>query len=72
MKSSKTNIVRACALAVASVGLSLATAYITPASAQQPQTEQWCINIGGANVCHPTLAQCEAAHPGKICVKGPS
>jgi hypothetical protein len=34
--------------------------------------DQWCINIGGANNCYPTLAACEAANPGRTCVKGPS
>jgi hypothetical protein len=71
MKSSKTKIVMACALAVAAVGLSLATAHLTPASAQT-RTEQWCVNLGGTNQCYPTLAQCEAANPGRGCVKGPS
>jgi hypothetical protein len=72
MKSSKTKIVGTCALAVAAIGLSLAAVtFLTPAFAQ-PKTEQWCINIGGANNCYPTLAACEAANPGRTCVKGPS
>jgi hypothetical protein len=71
MKSSKTKIVTGCALAVAAVGLS-AMAYLTPTSAQT-QTEQWCPNNqGGTATCYPTLAQCEAANPGRACVKGRS
>jgi hypothetical protein len=71
MKTSKTKIGIMCALATAAIGLSLAATYLTPASAQ-PRTEQWCVNIGGANNCYPTLAACEAANPGRACVKGPS
>ena len=74
MKSSKTKIGGACALAVAATALSLAAVGYTPVAAQQPQprVDQWCVNIGGANNCYPTLAACEAAHPGRACVKGPS
>jgi hypothetical protein len=71
MKSGKTKIVGACAFAVLAIGLSLAAAYLTPASSQ-PRVDQWCVNIGGANNCYPTLAACEAANPGRTCVKGPS
>jgi hypothetical protein len=71
MKSSKTKIAGMCALAVAAIGLALAMASLTPASAQ-PRVDQWCVNIGGANNCYPTLAACEAANPGRACVKGPS
>jgi hypothetical protein len=69
MKSGKTTIGRAVALAVAAIGLSLAAASFTPAAAQ---SEQWCIVEGGTNICHPTLAACQAAHPGRNCVKGAS
>jgi len=71
MKSGKTKIGTACALAVAAIGLSLDAAYFTPASTQ-PRTEQWCVNVGDSNACYPTLAACQAAHPGRDCVKGPS
>jgi hypothetical protein len=50
-------------------GLSLAAVFFTPAAAQ---SERWCVDVGGANSCYPTLAQCEAAHPGRACVKGAS
>ena len=69
MKSSKTKIARAFAFAVAAIGLSVAAASFTPAAAQ---SEQWCITEGGTNICHPTLAACQAAHPGRNCVKGAS
>jgi hypothetical protein len=71
MKSSKTKIAGTCALAVAAIGLSVAGAFFTPAAAQ-PRTEQWCTNSGGVNTCYPTQAACEAANPGRNCVKGPS
>jgi hypothetical protein len=67
MKSSKTKIATACALAVAAIGLALAAAPFTAAAA-----EQWCVNAAGTNTCYPTLAACEAANPGRACVKGPS
>jgi hypothetical protein len=69
MKSSKTKTGRACALAVAAIVLSLAAAPSTPAAAQ---SGQWCVNSAGTNTCYPTLAACEAANPGRACVKGPS
>ena len=69
MKSGKTKIGRACALAVAAIGLSLAAAPLTPAAAQQGQ---WCVSSAGTNTCYPTLAACEAANPGRACVKGAS
>jgi hypothetical protein len=70
MKLNKTTIGGACALAVAAIGLALAAVSFTPAVAQ---SERWCVDIGsGTNACYPTLAACEAAHPGRACVKGPS
>jgi hypothetical protein len=68
MKSSKTKI-GMCALAVAAIGLSLAAAPLTPAAAQE---QKWCVTAGGTNTCYPTLAACEAANPGRGCVKGAS
>jgi hypothetical protein len=70
MKSSKTKIAGVCALAVAAIGLSVVAASFAPAAAQ---SERWCVDIGsGINSCYPTLAACEAAHPGRACVKGAS
>jgi hypothetical protein len=69
MKSSKTKIAGTCALAVAAIGLSLAAASFTPAAAQ---SGQWCVTAGGTNSCYPTLAACQAANPGRDCVKGAS
>jgi hypothetical protein len=70
MKSNKTKIGGACALAVAAIGLSLAAVHFTPAAAQETK---WCVDVGsGTNACYPTLAACEAAHPGRACVKGAS
>jgi hypothetical protein len=69
MKSGKTKIGMACALAVAAIGLSLAAAPLTPAAAQE---QKWCVSAGGTNTCYPTLAACEAANPGRACVKGAS
>ena len=66
-----TKIGGACALAVAAIGLALAAVPSAPAVAQT-RAEQWCVDTGGANACYPTLAACEAAHPGRACVKGPS
>lgn len=71
MKSSKTKFARAGAFAVAAIGLSLAAAYLTPAYTQT-RSEQWCTDTGGTNNCYPTLAACQAANPGRNCVKGPS
>jgi hypothetical protein len=71
MKSSKTKIAGACAFAVLAIGLSLAAASFTFDVARA--AEQWCVDIGsGTNACYPTLAACEAAHPGRACVKGAS
>ena len=69
MKSGKTKTAGACALAVAAIGLALAAASFTPAAAQETK---WCVNSAGTNTCYPTLAACEAANPGRACVKGPS
>jgi hypothetical protein len=68
MTSSKTKI-GMCALAVAAIGLSLAATSFTPAAAQE---QKWCVNAAGTNTCYPTLAACEAANPGRACVKGAS
>ena len=68
MKSSRTKIATACALAVTAIGLSVAAASFTPAAAQ---SERWCVEAGGStNSCFPTLAACLAANPGRNCVKG--
>ena len=55
-------------VAVAAIGLSLAAT----AGVKEAAAEQWCITEAGTNICHPTLAECEKAHPGKACVKGAS
>jgi len=73
MKSNKTKIGGACALAVAAIALSLAAVAFTPAAAQNaPRVDQWCTTTAGTNTCYPTLAACEQANPGRTCVKGPS
>ena len=69
MKSSKTKIGMMCALVPAAIGLSLAAASFGPAVAQE---QKWCVNAAGTNTCYPTLAACEAANPGRACVKGAS
>jgi hypothetical protein len=68
MKSRKMKI-GMCALAVAAIGLSLAAVSFTPAAAQETK---WCVTAAGTNTCYPTLAACEAANPGRACVKGAS
>jgi len=71
MKPAKTKTGTAWALAILSVGLLLAAASFTWDAARA--AEQWCVDIGSStNACYPTLAQCEAAHPGRACVKGAS
>jgi len=57
-------------LAAATLGLALAAVSFTPNLARA--ADQWCTDVGGANECCPTLAQCEASHPGRACVKGRS
>jgi hypothetical protein len=69
MKSGKRKIGMMCALAAAAISLSLAAASLTPAAAQE---QKWCVNSSGTNTCYPTLAACEAANPGRACVKGAS
>jgi len=69
MKLSTSNAARTCVLAAATLGLALAAVSFTPNVAR---AEQWCISEGGTNICHPTLAECEKAHPGRACVKGAS
>ena len=55
--------------AIAAIGLSLAAV----AGVKEAAAEQWCISVGGGtNICHPTLAECEKAHPGRACVRGAS